>query len=437
MRISPATIAKTVWRWLRQGYVLLLALLALYIAFHWHNGDNINRIWSDSEGYYMYLPALFINGGFEGLMVLTPGQFGMYPGTNKVFTRYTCGVAIMELPFFLLAHLITTLGLFHTKHPTGYSSAYSDAIIVAAVAYVMLALELLRRMLLRHYSPRVVFATVLALWLGTNLYYYTVAEVGMSHAFSFALFVFVLYLTPRLYAAPTPGRALLMGLLLGLVVLIRPTNVLLGLYVLGYDLYTRADLRARWDFIWRHLHPLWLMVPAALAVAVPQLLYWHHLSGDWVIYSYGEAGFDFLTRPRLLRLLLDIRNGWLLFTPMMWIALTGLVALCWQNRHNAQITAWVLALVTYLFASWAFWWFGGAFGHRCYVEYYALLALPLAYSFAQIDRARPSWRVLGGAGVALLIFVSMRMAHIYASPWEGADWTWARLDAIYWEVFTF
>ena len=60
-------------------------------------------IFSDAEGYYMYLPAVFIYGGFEDIPVRTTGQFFRYEATNKYFTKYTCGVALMQLPFFFLS----------------------------------------------------------------------------------------------------------------------------------------------------------------------------------------------------------------------------------------------------------------------------------------------------------------------------------------------
>ena len=47
-------------RWIAGFFVCIL------LTAYFHQGKKINGvIWSDQEGYYIYLPAVFINGGFE------------------------------------------------------------------------------------------------------------------------------------------------------------------------------------------------------------------------------------------------------------------------------------------------------------------------------------------------------------------------------------
>lgn len=85
-------------------------------------------LWSDAEGYYLYLPALFIYGGFEKVPVRTEVQFPKYPGTDKHFTKYTYGVALMQAPFFAAAHAIAKAG----GKADGYSSFYVYGVLCAA-----------------------------------------------------------------------------------------------------------------------------------------------------------------------------------------------------------------------------------------------------------------------------------------------------------------
>lgn len=86
----------------------------------------------------------------------------------------------------------------------------------------------------------------------------------------------------------------------------------------------------------------------------------------------------------------------------------------------------ILAIATYLFASWWAWWFGGAFGHRSYVEYYALLALPFA-SMAQLAFKKTWSKVLILAICALLIYYNLGLTYHYNPPWDGPEWTYEKV----------
>ena len=223
------TFLKHVKDFFLRYYVILFfgGTLFLSLDFAYKHKDNV--LWSDAEGYYMYLPAIFIYDGFVDIPVRTPYQFPKYGDTDKYLTKYTCGVAIMELPFFLASHaLASILG----EETNGYSGIYIKGVLLAAAFYVWLGFFFLAKVLKRNYSEWIVVLTVLCLYLGTNLFYYTAREGGMSHGYSFGLFAVFIYLTPRFYQSTTLpwSRIIGMALLSGLIVLIRPTNIVILLY---------------------------------------------------------------------------------------------------------------------------------------------------------------------------------------------------------------
>lgn len=352
-------------------FLMVLAWRASDLPLRFWNG----LIWSDAEGYYLYLPATFINGTFEELPVRTTDQFFFYEGSNKRFTKYTCGVAILQAPFFWVAdQWVKIKGL----ERDGYSAFYIRSIQWAAIFYAFLGLLLLKKILSRHFTEGITFLTLLGLFFGTNLFHYAVQEPGMSHVYSFFLFALFVYLTPDFYQKPGWKRFALMGFLLGLIVLIRPTNLLLLIYLLGYGIRSRHDLRVRWRFIQRHFGPLLVAPLCSFLVFIPQFMYWKYLSGDWLIYSYGEEGFNWLS-PKIDRLLFDIKNGWLLFSPMAGLSLIGLFLGFKRNEHDSRVIFTLLLVLIYIWSSWWCWWFGGAFGQRNFVEWYVLLAFPFAY----------------------------------------------------------
>ena len=53
-----------------------------------------------------------------------------------------------------------------------------------------------------------------------------------------------------------------------------------------------------------------------------QLSYWKYASGEWIVYSYGDQGFNFL-HPAIKRGLIGANIGWWLYTPLMLLAMPG------------------------------------------------------------------------------------------------------------------
>jgi hypothetical protein len=113
---------------------------------------------------------------------------------NRVETKYTYGVALLQLPFFLIADGITVVSGEFPRD--GFSYYYQKAINFAAAFYLSLGLFILFLALKVYfnYKNKIVFATLVALFLGTNLYYYGIIETGMSHIYSFFLFSCLIYL---------------------------------------------------------------------------------------------------------------------------------------------------------------------------------------------------------------------------------------------------
>ncbi len=413
-------IFREIGQFILRNYLLFLLLFAAYRASTLHVRFYNGILYSDAEGYYLYLPALFINGGFEGLFVRTEEQFPMYPETKKRFTKYTCGLAIVELPFFLAAHVAA---LLNGMPADGYSPYYVRGIQFAALLYGFLGLLVLRRVLERHFSPWITFFTLVGLYFGTNLMHYHIQEPGMSHIYSFFLFAVFMYHTPRFWERPGWKIFTGMGLLLGLITLIRPTNVVILLYLLLYDIRSKADLVERGRFIGRHFGKLLLAPLASFVVFIPQFLYWKHLSGNWFIYSYGDEGFIYWNMPRVDMVLFHIKNGWLLFSPMAGLAVLGCLIGIWKNRYNILPVFLVFLISLYLFSSWWSWWFGGALGQRSFVEFYTLLALPYAYLAMLVFRQR--WLIFKLLFVALWLAL-MHYSYFLTVYFIGPHYDWQR-----------
>ncbi|MDH3652553.1 MAG: glycosyltransferase family 39 protein [Saprospiraceae bacterium] len=411
-------------RW--TGFALFLALFGTltFLSLNKWKNDPLRVIWSDAEGYYLYLPGTFLYQ-FEDMPLRTPG----WPKRgNKIFTKYSCGVAIMQAPFFAVAHIYSSLTRFDAD---GFSYPYGIAIILSAIFYMLLGIWLLHRILRKHFARPVLIVTYLLLGLGSNLYYYTIAESGMSHIYSFFLFAAIIYLTDKVINRPDRSSFMILGLVFGLTILVRPTNIIAGLWILFYNVSNLQDFLDRIDFFRRHLLKLTLAFAAFLATWVPQLIYWRYVAGEWVAYSYGEEGFDHWKNPKMIQVLTDLENGLFLYSPAVLIALLGVFYCIESKRSNGWLTLILFTIATYMFGSWWDWNFGGAFGHRCYVEYYALLFGPMAWTIDAISKSRYKISKVTFAGLSfLLIYYSLQMSYAYAPPWDGPNWNWSRFWAI-------
>src|SRR5690606_19712854 len=88
--------------------------------------------------------------------------------------------------------------------------------------------------LLRFYQIResIIAILLLATSFGTHLFVYTVVEGGMSHVFSFAFVSGFLYYSKRFAIKKNLSDVYRMALLLGLIVLCRPINGLVVLFLI-------------------------------------------------------------------------------------------------------------------------------------------------------------------------------------------------------------
>ncbi|MCF8229989.1 MAG: hypothetical protein K9J24_13665, partial [Bacteroidales bacterium] len=75
-----------------------------------------------------------------------------------------------------------------------FSPVYHWSLNVAAVFYLMAGMLLLGLFLKKHFRKLVVWLVLFSILAGTNLFYYSMDETGMSHVYSFFLFSLFLYL---------------------------------------------------------------------------------------------------------------------------------------------------------------------------------------------------------------------------------------------------
>lgn len=393
----------------------------------------------DVSGYYLYLPAIFIYHDLKELKFL-PAIFEKYKpsispdqafalgntpqGRPHYVMKYSAGMAVLYLPFFLLAHLVALLGPWPAD---GFSWPYQVAIQWGGVLVSLWGLWLLLRLLMQYFSGVIAGITVLVVGLGTNFFNYATYDSGNVHGWLFALLAAVVWLTDRWYRSPSLKTAALLGLCIGLAALARPTEILYALVPLLWGMcQPQRTLR-----LWRqHLSSLAAAVALTAAVGFVQLLYWKYVANEWLVYSYQNQGFSFL-KPHFKDVFFSWRKGWLIYTPLMAFSLLGFPFLWKYNRKLFWPVLIFFFVNTWIVASWDIWWYGGAFGQRAMIQSYTLLALPMAALFSWAYRRKWVWRLVLLVLALGLFLNQFQTWQAHNGPFE----TEAMTHAYYWRIF--
>ena len=386
------------------GILLIINLLSLA---HFRNWDEWLLINGDSMGYYAYLPMTFIHHDFKTLRLQTyhrtknmashreenytpetmpdrwiPGVVA--PNGNHV-NIYTCGVALLQLPFFAIAHIFAQpLGFV----ADGYSLPYRFILLLGNLFYVMLGLYFLRKILRGYFSELTTSIALASLMLTTNLYYFTAFNGYMAHSYLFCLVAILLFFTIKWHE--TKASKYLMGLAFigGLITLIRPTDVLFLLIPLLYKITSGKSFVEKIQLFWSKKTSVLAVFGAFILPFLPQLFYWKYVTGNWIFNSYGDYfKFDF-AHPHIREGLIGMNNGWLVYTPVMAFWLLGIFMIRGKRRDFLlPIIAFLPIYIYVIYAWWSFNYING-FGSRPMIDVYALLAIPLSIFVEKIQKSK-------------------------------------------------
>jgi hypothetical protein len=397
--------------------ILLLSLLSLNRhskakIFNYHS-----EIWSDKAGYYIYLPAFFIYD-FEAdkfpdsVGIKTGNGFTIDKVDNKVTTKYTYGVALMQTPFFLIAHVLAKkIGL----EANGFSIIYNRMIDIAAVFYTVFGLLVLYMFLINYTESKIAIITLIFIFLGSNLFYYSIFDTGMSHIYSFFLFSVFLFLSDKVLKANSNLMNAIFGLIIGLIISVRPVNIIFLPTFFIFNSIQLNNLKVL-------LKPFILMSIIIFVVLMPQFLYWKYLSGNFLFYTYTNEGFTNFLSPKILQLWFSPNNGLLLYNPIILLTLVGLIFL-WEYRLKLSLNiSLYFILISYIFSSWWSWSYGCSYGSRPFVEYYTILSLPLCYFSNYILNSNFKKYFL--FIVVLFIGWNLKLIFSYDGCWYAGDWDW-------------
>lgn len=344
--------------------LLLLSALVVLLAFTFRTAVE-----GDGVGYNAYLHSIWVDHDLNFRDEYAAARRAGVPTdhrlidvptkTGLVANFFPVGTAVLATPFYLVALI------FRPSGAPQYGLPFTAAITLPSLLAGLLALALCWRL------TRSAVA-VAALALCTPYLFYLLYEPSYSHMFSallVSIFVTVWYRTRERRSI---GVWLALGLLGGLMALVRFQDGLLLLITL-------LDVRrARWRLL--------LVLPGAFLVFSPQLVIDHAVFGSWLPQRpRGQA----LTLPvHALQVLFSSWNGLFVWHPLTVIAVAGMLMV--RDRSLRVACLFGFLLETGIDGAAPDWWGGLAFGARRFLDLSPFFAIGFATFARRLDR-RWAW----------------------------------------------
>ena len=320
--------------------------------------------------------------------------------TGHVRNLMPVGPAIIWMPLYIVMASALWIGdLFGASYPLdGYGRLFQVTAGVSGIAAASLGMWLTYRSAIRLFDPRASIWALLTMWLGSSAIYYTLISPTYSHAAS--ILTSSAFWLAWIAMRPGPRRYAALGALTGASALMRWQDAIL-LAPVALDLV--FALRAGRIGIAGAVRSGILSLVCATIAFAPQMLVWSVLYGTPLALPQGS---DFMrwTEPALGSVLFSDFHGLFTWTPIVVIALAGLMPLWRRAPALAAGAALFLGLSWYVNAAVVDWWAGEAFGARRFLSCFPVMALGLA-AIAERFQTSLRWLVTMAAVVVVHTFL--------------------------------
>jgi hypothetical protein len=374
--------------------LIVVFLLTIPLSNPWVRGDGV--------GYYAYARAMLIEHHLDfqkdwqhGNESFTMGRLDArgevlpeeYTSTGHLANLWAVGPSLLWFPFLFITHLGVLLCDRFGAHiiADGFSTPYVVTMAFATALYGFLGLWLSFALARKYFAERWALLATIGIWWASSLPVYMYFNPSWSHAHSaFAVALFLWYWN-RTRGARTVAQWILLGLLSGFIVdVYYPNGALLVIPLLegiadywsDFKRLTYAGTAIARLFV-RHL----IYVSAFLVGLLPTLITRHIIFGDALQTGYAPVGGWAWKSPALWKVLFSSDHGMLTWTPILILALVGLLFFRRADKTFAAYSI-VAFLVFYVVVSVHPNWDGlSSFGARFFVSLTPLFILGLAAFF--------------------------------------------------------
>lgn len=339
---------------------------------------------ADGTGYYAYLPQYFIYSGDKNFSFYKKIH-AKYPDKNffsmlqinhnngKAFNKFYVGTALLQSPFFLVAHII------NGSDGDGYSKSYRLAINFSAIFYWIIGVISLFYLFKRlNFSNISIILGITIISFGTNLNFYISYFPSYSHVYSFALIACFLNISHLYVKKNEIKHFYLLIIIVSLIAIIRPINILIILiFPFLFDSFTHFKERIIQLFTIQKKHLLYSFFILFFFMFI-QLFVFFEQTGVWSLYTYTNEGFTNILKPEILNVLFSYEKGFFIYAPIMILLILGIFLLR-QHYSKFFILGWAITtlVILYFISSWWSWEYGGGLGMRPLIDFLPLLLIPI------------------------------------------------------------
>lgn len=412
-------------------YIALVGALFIVQAFFLSSGGadgTIDVINGDGRGYYDYLTSIFLDHDLADQPV--NGRY-IVDVDGSGLNKYFSGTALLMLPFFLLGYLMALIG---GSAIDGMSLPFQWSMCFAAIFYCTLGVYYLIRLLESiGIDSRISWVIALLVVFGTNLLYYSTIDLTASHVYSFFSISAFAWYSRSFFRKGRPKDFIRACLMLGVVILIRPVNglVLLAIpFLAGSNTVLLGQLKASIK-----LPKMWAIgLLGVVAISLFQLIFYKLQTGNWIVWSYANEGFYF-SSPAFWEFLFSFKRGWFIYSPIFLLTWIGFGKLWVKEWWKALWFGVFFVALVYVLSSWWSWHYGGSYGSRVMIDFYAIMVIPMAWFIngLRIRSIRLASLVFGCACVVLTFIQTHQIQTNIMSSWHMNTskffWTFGKLDA--------
>lgn len=364
---------------------ILIFVSSSFLSIYLKNGEK-HIIHSDGRGYYAYLPAFicFQDPTFKKSLKAEQSYHEGLIDQVYVFqvdethnvNKYFPGVSILILPFFLIACFLSYL---FDLPIDGYNIVFQWGYWFASIFYTSLGILLWLKLIQRiGIKPQLINRVFLFICAGPTLFYLFFGA-AYSHVFSFCLFALLGLVFFQFYHFPNTRKALFLGVILGLIFLVRPTNVSVVCILPLLLIPGKNSLVVFYQRLWSQKRFMFLVSVGFFLIFILFLVILYIQTGHFFEWSYKKEGFNWF-RPKLDEWIWGYRTGILFHIPILILVLFLGFKRVKENSLWWFYIIYVIALFWILSAWWC-WNYESGFNIRPLAEHMLFLYFPLFFQY--------------------------------------------------------
>lgn len=333
------------------------------------------------------------------------GWLRLDPNTGRYVTDHSFGFSMLAIPAYSASLVLDDFRIFHIKDEFFLKTRGDILIHMASVAftsYVFLYLGLLVSLLVikKFYSKKNAALVLLLLFFGSPLLRYATYDISYTHCVEIGLMALIVFLFLK---EKNPAW---IGFIAGLLTAIRITSGIFFLPLIAYYAYRRKFMDAG------------KLVAGAIPFILLLMAYNTIQFGGPFTTQFNEgiasqASQSFYLPVHFIDLFLSDLNGFLLWTPLLVIALAGLF---FNKSYNGKKWVFIAMVLSYLlfYSIVPYWWEGLSFGHRAFLVFLPIFMIGLS----EVAERKPKLIPLL---VALAVFTMVLYLFWLAFPPDSAS----------------